>query len=660
MSTSSLGANAAGASQLIELQTLTATGASAASAPQAGATQPSASAHALRDQGVAESSFTEPQVQVQGRAALPLDAPAEGKLQASKLPHWSPPAGPVGPTLATYFPELKDGKTFLNFASKGAEEVVGLQAKVLGKVSSGIGTITDSETVAGVSYGARAASSATSVINAFKGVNSSGDAGTFATGLGAATGALGIIKGSASLGKDLFQDALVHKERGEFQRLIKDFDPSTRKFFNKDGVLESRPEDLARLESLTNAEGADRTKSRLQAAGDRFSSVKDLAISGGWFSSSVISLAGGSVPGLGVALNGATAANNIWKSATHITALNNATLAEKSAGGDPLLEAISEHIKQERTFNSRKQLVSATINTASFGLGIAGLATGVGFAGTVALGAVSTANVLIQAHLTSVHDKALKASREAATDGAYQALVSQFSSGAGEGDVDVDSLKKTLSKTENIGLVERALIDRLQNGTPEQVESAVKYLVNFGLSKQKITQLRLTSDPNKALESLRKALYTENVKFSFQGLKAGSGESFLRIVGLHKLGSRIQAWRDKKTVEKVSGGESYDKLIAEAKAGKFKPSTVFPPARLPEAFRVAEVRVKSEKALRFEDRERFSYHKYADDSPKLFVLNKAKSQIKAENQVRQELENQRAQQLARLSREDRAWARDDF
>jgi hypothetical protein len=657
VSTSSVGANAASSAQVFELQSLAA---ASAADNQAGAAPSSESANALRERGVSTSSFTEPKVQVQGKAAQPLDAAAEGTLKATKLPHWSPPVGPSGPSLATYFPELSDTKTFARTAAKGAKEVVEFQAKALGKVSDGLGKITNNETLTGVSLGARAASSTSSVINAFKGLNSSGSAGTFATGLNAATGALGIIKGSTGLGKDLFQDALVHQERGEFQRLIKDFDPTTRQFFNKEGVLESRPDDLARLESLTNAEGADRTKSRLQVAGDRFSQVKDLAISGGWFASSVISLAGHSVPGVGVAMDGATAANAIWKSATHITALNNATLAEKSAGGDPLLEAISEHIKQERTFNSRKQLVTATISTASFGLGVAGLATGVGFAGSVALGAVSTANVLIQSHLTSVHDKALKESRAAATDGAYQALVNQFSSGTGEGDVDVDSLKKTLSKTENIGLVERALIDRLQNGTPEQVESAVKYLANFGLSKQKITQLRLTSDPAKALESLRKALYTENVKFSFKGLKAGSGESFLRIVGLHKLGSRIQAWRDKKTVEKASGGVSYEKLIADAKAGKFKPSAVFPPARLPEAFRVAEGRVRSEKALRFEDRERFNYHKYADDSPKLFVLNKAKDQIKAEKDLREELANQQAQQLARLSREDRAWARDGF
>lgn len=344
-------------------------------------------------------------------------------------------------------------------------------------------------------------------------------------------GAVGLAKDSVDLGLNLTQDAVAHRERGEFEALVKNFDPATGKFRQADGSLAEDPSARQRMAQLVNKDGADRSKSRLQVAGDRFAKVKDVAVGTASLSSTVAGLAGATVPGLGVAVTGAFAAGAIWKSSTHIVALNNATLAGKNAEGDAVLESITEHIKQERSLESRKNLLSAAINTASFAAQAAALGTGVGAPVSAAIGAASVANALGQIAYSAYHERKLAQDREKyGTAEKWQALKQQPS----------DVLRQSLLKPENRGLAERALLDRLREGTPAQQAQAVKYLSDLGLTKQKIAQLQLKSDPAKALDALRKALYTENVKISWAGFKAGSGESFLRITGLHKLKTFVQ------------------------------------------------------------------------------------------------------------------------
>jgi hypothetical protein len=249
---------------------------------------------------------------------------------------------------------------------------------------------------------------------------------------------------------------------------------------------------------------------------------------------------------LGVVTASAYAANAIWKSSTNIVALNNATLAGNNAKGDEVLESISEHIKQERTVQSRKNIITATLNTASLAAQVAALGTGVGAPITAAIGAASTASTLAIIAYDGIHNRQISKDREKfGSADAWAAAKTQQGT----------QLKETLTRPENRGLAERALLDRLRNGTDEQKARAVKYLSDFGLTNQKITQLRLTADSEKALGNLQKALYTENVKVSWAGFKAGSGESFLRITGLHALSGfvkgKLEARRQKTELQKT-------------------------------------------------------------------------------------------------------------
>ncbi|WP_194944732.1 hypothetical protein [Limnohabitans sp. 2KL-3] len=374
-----------------------------------------------------------------------------------------------------------------------------------------------------------------------------------ATGIGTAldaswgiTGVVGTAKETVQLGLLLAQDAAAHSDRKEFEGLVRDFDPASGKFrTGPNQSLEENPKALERMEALVNKSGADRTQSRLQVAGDRFAKIKDVSVGTVAVVSSAISLAGGTVPGLGVVTASAYAAGAIWKSGNNIVALNNATLAGNNAKGDEVLESITEHIKQERTVQSRKNLMTATLNTASLAAQVAALGTGVGAPITAAIGAASTASTLAIIAYDGIHNRKLNKDREKfGSAEAWTAAKAQQGT----------QLKETLTRPENRGLAERALIDRLRNGTDEQKARAVQYLSNFGLTNQKITQLRLTSDPEKALGQLQKALYSENVKISWAGFKAGSGESFLRITGLHALSGfikgKLEARREKAQLEK--------------------------------------------------------------------------------------------------------------
>lgn len=378
-------------------------------------------------------------------------------------------------------------------------------------------------------------------------------AASASTGIGKAlsaswgiTGAVGTAKDTVQLGISLAQDVAAHADRKEFEGLVRDFDPASGKFrTGPNQSLEDNPKALERMEELVNTSGADRTQSRLQVAGDRFAKIKDVSVGTVAVVSSAISLAGGSVPGLGVVTASAYAANAIWKSGNNIVALNNVTLAGNNAKGDEVLESISEHIKQERTVQSRKNILTATLNTASLAAQVAALGTGVGAPITAAIGAASTASTLAIIAYDGIHNRKIGKDREKFGNAeAWSAAKTQ--QGA--------QLKETLTRPENRGLAERALLDRLRNGTDDQKARAVKYLSDFGLTNQKITQLRLTSDPEKALEKLQKALYSENVKISWAGFKAGSGESFLRITGLHALSGfikgKLEARREKAQLEK--------------------------------------------------------------------------------------------------------------
>lgn len=388
---------------------------------------------------------------------------------------------------------------------------------------------------------------------AFSGVN----------GINTAFAGIAVIKGSAELVRDLSLDALAHKDRQTAQALLKNYDPKTGSFADpatgKPVSDEENQKLTAQLKELVGKKGGDRVRSTGQVVGDRISTIRDTAISAGNVTNAALSLAGvaaKATPGLSQALSAVSAAQSTWKAATNIVALNNIQSAAKQAKGDELLQAIAAHVSQERVYNSRKNLVSATVNFAAVGLGVAALAAGPGAPAALAVASIASSAISTGVGLGITafelgHAYQLSQRRK---EGSAEAL-ELFKEAVGN-DALTDANKaeafKALADPKNIGLAERALIDRLQNGSPEEVKSAVQFLENFGLSKGTISKLKLAST-DKALSTLQAALYTDKVALRAAGFK----QSFFtlgKITGISQFASFVKGKWDQHQARKANGG----------------------------------------------------------------------------------------------------------
>jgi hypothetical protein len=237
-------------------------------------------------------------------------------------------------------------------------------------------------------------------------------------------------------------------------------------------------------------------------------------------------------------------------------ALNNIQHAAKQAKGDELLQAIAAHVSQERVYNSRKNLVNAAVNFTSVGLGIAALAAGPGAPAALAVASIvasaaTTATSLGTTAFELGHAYQLSQRRK---EGSAEAL-ELFKEAVGNdalSDANKAEAFKALADPKNIGLAERALIDRLQNGSPQEVQMAVQFLENFGLSKGTISKLKL-ANTDKALATLQGALYTDKVALKAAGFKQ-SLFTLGKITGISQLASLVKGKWDQHQAAKANGG----------------------------------------------------------------------------------------------------------
>lgn len=454
----------------------------------------------------------------------------------------------------------------------------------LGKVISGSKPLTKEQTVAlsreviagaglasskawsvgtTITYGLSGASKFDSIKDSVSKVPIAGGAFAPIGGISVAFSGVALIKSSAEFARDVGLDVLAHKERQEAQALLKNFNPSNGQFTDPTTGNPVSPEENQKLtdqlKGLIGKSGGDRARSVGQVVGDKLSSVRDIGLSGASVANTVLTLAGVAAkvtPGLSQALSAVSAAQSTWKATTNIVALNNIQHAAKQAKGDKLLEAIASHVTQERVYNSRKNLISATVNFASVGLGVAALAAGPGAPAALAVASIASTAITSAVGLGTTafelgHAYQLSQRRK---EGSAEAL-ELFKEAVGN-DALTDANKaeafKALADPKNIGLAERALIDRLQNGSPEEVKTAVQFLEDFGLSKQTISKLKL-SDPDKALSTLQSALYSDKVKFSLAGAKQ-SFYSLGKVTGISQFASFVKGKWDQHKARNANGG----------------------------------------------------------------------------------------------------------
>jgi hypothetical protein len=375
-------------------------------------------------------------------------------------------------------------------------------------------------------------------------------------GTGAALAGVAAVKQDIELVRDTILDAAAAKDRSRLHELLVGYDVATGHFKDPEsGELKPDPERKAEIESLVNKKGGDRSRSHLQATGDRVAQIKDATMANAGFASGILLTVGKDVvatslgkaaanvvPGLGIAVNGLAAANATWKAATNFTALNNVRMAADQAKGDPLFAAVAAHVSQERIYNSRKHLLSAATNATGAALSAAALAAGPGAPAGLAVAAIVSTSITTAAAVgTAVFDVAHSAQLASRRKDAGEGLKTFESQLAAAVQPDAQkALWANLAKPENIGVAERALMTKLRNPDPQESAKAVKFLEDFGLTKQTINKLKVMSDKGDGhLKALQQALYVDKVTLSGKGAAYTFG-SFGRVIGVVQLASTIR------------------------------------------------------------------------------------------------------------------------
>jgi len=469
------------------------------------------------------------------------------------------------------------------------------QAANFGKVISGSHLLTKQETIAlseeitagvglfskkswdvgrGIASGISSASSFDSLKDSVANVPLNKIAVTSASGINTAFAGIAVLKSSTELARDLTLDAFAHKDRATTQALLKNYDPGTGTFTDPATGKPVSEDDnrklTAQLKELLDKKGSDRSRTSGQIAGDRLSTIRDTAISSASVVNSALFVAGAAAkvaPGLSQAISAVSAAKTTWQATTNIVALNNIQHAAKQAKGDELLQAIAAHVSQERVYNSRKNLVSAAVNFTAVGVGIAALAAGPGAPAALAVASIVTTAATTAVGLGTTafelgHAYQLSERRK---EGSADALA-LFKEAVGNdalSEANKAEAFKALADPKNIGLAERALIDRLQNGSPEEVKAAVTFLENFGLSKGTISKLKLAST-EKALTALQSALYSDKVKLTLAGAKQ-SFSSLGKVFGILQFASFVKGKWDRFQIKRENGGFApFESLITKS------------------------------------------------------------------------------------------------
>lgn len=515
---------------------------------------------------VQETSFTKPDLKASSESALAKEA----RLLGNNLLEIK---GVADHTAFKHLDNLFTGRN-AGFTQIGS----------LGKVISGSEVLTKEKTIAlseeavagvglaaskawsvgtTITYGLSGASKFNALKDSVAGTPVAGGAFAPIGGINTAFSGIALIKSSAELVRDISLDALAHKDRQVAQSLLKNFDPASGRFSDpvsgKPVSDEENQKLTDQLKGLVNKSGGDRSRSTGQVAADRLSTIRDVALSGASVTNSVLTVAGiaaKATPGLSQALSAVSAAQTTWKAGVNIVALNNIQHAAKQAKGDPLLQAIAGHVAQERVYNTRKNIVGAAVNFTAVGLGVAALAAGPGAPAALAVASIASSALTTAVSLGTTafelgHAYQLSQRRKEGSEEAL-ALFKEAVGNDALSDANKADAFKALGDPKNIGLAERALIDRLQNGSPEEVKTAVKFLEDFGLSKGTISKLKL-ANPNTALSTLQSALYTDKVAVKLAGFK----QSFFtlgKVTGVSQFASFVKGKWDQHQARKANSG----------------------------------------------------------------------------------------------------------
>lgn len=343
-------------------------------------------------------------------------------------------------------------------------------------------------------------------------------------GINLASHGLSFIKEGGETLYHAIKDIAAHKSRKETQQLLKNFDAETRSFKATTNAVD----DENKARELLGKKGSDLSRSKGQIALDRLTQASGLVEHAGeitysslLFAETASKGAAQALPGVGIAVAAISTVHSAIKTAKQVVALNNLASA-KAATKDPLLKALAGHIKQERSIHARKSLIGTALGATTTGISIGFAASGAGApAALLVAGSIGAAVSVGSSIHGALHSRKLAKAREAAADL-----------------LDSSEPLSSLAK-QNIGVAEKAFLDRLRIAEGQELKEAVSFLRNLGVSDNTIKKLQLAPYCS-AMKTLRKTLYEDKVKF--KGLQlAQTGKTFLHITGLSALGKKIKS-----------------------------------------------------------------------------------------------------------------------
>ena len=319
----------------------------------------------------------------------------------------------------------------------------------------------------------------------------------YTTGRGA-TGTLGFLVGSASEASSIVGELSRKERRKQTQALLKEFNPEDRTF-SGDSDLEK----LRQLRDLISYKKNDLSRSNRRLAADHVDNAKILTETGlnatyfgvvtAWYSGSQIAIK--AFPGVAIVANSVALANSSYNTGKHIITLNNLAKAD-AASNDPLLHALSEHIRNERSIGARKALLDTAVNTANLGVSIGFAASGAGSGALFFVsGGFGLINAAGQGAFDHVHNKGLKKQRA-------------------ESDLLIGHSKKSREQLaqENIGVAEKLFLYKLRFSSGEELKESVDFLRGLGVSDKIIAKIQLEPETD-ALKTVQKTIYKDRVQF---------------------------------------------------------------------------------------------------------------------------------------------------
>ena len=338
-------------------------------------------------------------------------------------------------------------------------------------------------------------------------------------GIGVATQSLSLITQSGKTGIQAIRDISAHRSRTTAQELLKEYDPETRTLTSKEHAKSK----LQKLKELLKTDNGRLARTKTQIALDRFIEIKTMFVvlanlveSALLLTARFTSVVGPALPGAGVAASSITFIKSAITSGVQIVALNNLASAQ-AATKDPLLLSLAGHIKQERSIKARQELISASISALSAisNTGAAFIGPGA-LAGIIIAGGLSIGSAIGTQAFNAYHARKLNKQRK------LQFPLPQDSSA-------LSNLAKN-----NIGVAERAFLQRLRKSTEEELKESVVFLRNLGVAESTIKQLQLA--PEKvAMTKFKEILYQDKLKYKGLQLKQ-TGKTFLHVTGANALG----------------------------------------------------------------------------------------------------------------------------